>query len=102
MQGLPYINAAKLWYAKVLWVIILLGGIAGMTLHLYFLIDQFTDFDVQVSISLGFSNLAFPAVTICNVNAVRKSQLHAVSQQLQSLVAQTDPNNVQPPVSNIT
>jgi hypothetical protein len=49
-----------------------------------------------------YCNLAFPAVTICNVNAVRKGQLHAVSQQLQSLVAQTDPKNVQPPVSNIT
>ena len=97
MQGLPYINSAKLSYARALWVFILLCGIAGMILHLYFLIDQFTDFDVQVSVSLGFNNLAFPAVTICNVNAVRKSQLNIASEKLQSLVAQTDPQKLRPP-----
>ena len=98
MQGLPYINAAKLWYAKFLWIILLLGGIAGMTLHLYFLIDQYTDFDVQVSVTLGFSNLDFPAVTVCNVNAIKKSELVHVSEQLQALVAQTDPARVNPKV----
>lgn len=92
MQGLPWINAAKLWYAKVFWVFLLLCGIAGMTLHLYSLIDQFLQFDVQVSISLGFNHLVLPAVTVCNVNAVKKSELNIMSEALQSLVAQTDPS----------
>lgn len=98
MQGLPYINAAKLWYAKVLWVLLLLGGIAGMTLHLYFLIDQYLQFDVQVSVTLGFNNLHFPAVTICNVNAVKKSETNTLSQQLQSFIETTDPSNITPKV----
>ncbi|XP_063437774.1 FMRFamide-activated amiloride-sensitive sodium channel-like [Mytilus trossulus] len=91
MQGLPWINAAKLWYAKVFWVFLLLCGIAGMTLHLYSLIEQFLQFDVQVSISLGFNHLVLPAVTVCNVNAVKKSELNIMSEALQSLVTQTDP-----------
>ncbi|CAG2191815.1 ENACB [Mytilus edulis] len=97
MQGLPWINAAKLWYAKVFWVFLLLCGIAGMTLHLYSLIDQFLQFDVQVSISLGFNHLVLPAVTVCNVNAVKKSELNIMSEALQSLVAQTDPSRFNVP-----
>ncbi|CAC5384945.1 unnamed protein product [Mytilus coruscus] len=96
MQGLPWINAAKLWYAKVFWIFLLLCGIAGMTLHLYSLIDQFLQFDVQVSISLGFNHLVLPAVTVCNVNAVKQSELNIMSEALQSLVTQTDPSRVNP------
>ncbi|XP_063446611.1 degenerin unc-8-like [Mytilus trossulus] len=86
MQGVGYINSAKLLYAKVIWTFLLIGCTAGMGLHLYYLIYHFMQFPVQTKIELGFSNLIFPAVTICNVNPIRTSKLDMASENIQSLV----------------
>ena len=90
MQGVPYINSAKFWYAKLLWTILLICCTAGMTLHLYYLINQFLQWPIQTKIELGFSNLNFPAVTICNVNPIRNSKVYMASEHLQSLLAQLE------------
>ncbi|CAC5392845.1 unnamed protein product [Mytilus coruscus] len=95
MQGVAYINSAKVWYAKVIWTFLLVTCTAGMGLHLYYLINQFMQFPVQTKIELGFSNLIFPAVTICNVNPIRMSKLGMASQQIQSLVEQLEWSNLQ-------
>lgn len=90
MQGVPYINSSKFWYAKLLWTILLLSCTAGMTLHLYYLINQFLQWPIQTKIELGFSNLNFPAVTICNVNPIRNSKVYMASEHLQSLLAELE------------
>ncbi|XP_071179225.1 FMRFamide-activated amiloride-sensitive sodium channel-like [Mytilus edulis] len=95
MQGVAYINSAKVWYAKIIWTFLLIGCTAGMGLHLYYLINQFLLFPVQTKIELGFSNLIFPAVTICNVNPIRMSKIDMASQQIQSLIEQLEWSNLQ-------
>lgn len=75
MQGVGYIKSAKLWYSRALWVFLLLVAIGWMVFHLYYLISHFLELPIQTKISLGFNNLPFPAVTICNMNAVKWSRL---------------------------
>ncbi|KAJ8305273.1 LOW QUALITY PROTEIN: hypothetical protein KUTeg_015818, partial [Tegillarca granosa] len=57
MQGVPYINNARLWYAKAAWVFLLLVAIGVMAAHLWYLCDQFFDWPKLTKITLGFDNL---------------------------------------------
>ncbi|KAK3092474.1 hypothetical protein FSP39_003287 [Pinctada imbricata] len=85
MQGVPYINNAKLTGAKIIWTILLVASLAAMTYHLIFLCDQFFGYPKITKISLGFDELVLPAVTICNVNPFMKSQMDKVSKKLKKL-----------------
>jgi len=96
MQGVPYINSAKLKKAKVIWTILLLGAIGVMIFHLYFLCSQFFAWPKITKVTLGFSNLQLPAVTLCNVNAIRKSKLNMASKHMQNFVAAVDPSVFNP------
>ncbi|XP_069128572.1 amiloride-sensitive sodium channel subunit gamma-like [Argopecten irradians] len=93
MQGVPYINNARLWYAKLIWTFLLVVAIGWMCFHLFYLIAQFRLWPIQTKIKLSFSNLEMPAVTICNVNPIRTSAIGQASQQLQDLVNYVDPDN---------
>ena len=75
MQGIPYIHNAKLKWAKVIWALLTLAAIAAMIAHLYYLIAQYYSWPKQTKISLGFSNLKIPDVTICNTNIIKRSVL---------------------------
>ncbi|XP_061169102.1 amiloride-sensitive sodium channel subunit alpha-like isoform X2 [Saccostrea echinata] len=96
MQGVGYINSARFWYSKAIWVFLLLVAFGWMIFHLIYLISQFLELPVQTKISLGFNSLQFPAVTVCNMNVVKKSELHTTSIGLQNLVAITDPSRFDP------
>ncbi|KAL5016193.1 hypothetical protein ScPMuIL_005782 [Solemya velum] len=94
MQGVPYIGTSKKLIAKFIWIILLLAAMGAMLFHLYFLFDQFFGWPKQTKIVLGYSNLNFPAITICNVNTIRSSKLHLAKRPLQNLVDQLDPDNL--------
>ncbi|XP_041367862.1 amiloride-sensitive sodium channel subunit beta-like [Gigantopelta aegis] len=95
MQGVPYILASKHPIAKLMWVIFLLLAMAAMFLHLYFLFSTFYSYQKQSQVLLGFSKLRFPAVTICNMNAVRRSRLKTNgSQQLKDFVDSVRPSQL--------
>lgn len=96
MQGVGYIKSAKLWYSRALWVFLLLVAIGWMVFHLFYLISHFLELPIQTKISLGFNNLPFPAVTICNMNAVKWSRLTDTPLDLQEVVAKTDPDQFNP------
>lgn len=96
MQGVGYIKSAKLWYSRALWVFLLLVAIGWMVFHLFYLISHFLELPIQTKISLGFNNLPFPAVTICNMNAVKWSRLTDTPLDLQEIVAKTDPDQFNP------
>ena len=96
MQGIPYIYNAKLIWAKVAWVILTLVAFGVMVWHLYYLIDQYYAWPKQTKIELGFSNLKFPDITICNTNIVRKSRLEQIpgARDLKSVVSYLNPQNL--------
>ncbi|XP_021343720.1 uncharacterized protein LOC110443677 [Mizuhopecten yessoensis] len=91
MQGVPYINNARLWYAKMIWSLLLVIAIGWMCFHLFYLITQFVQWPKQTKIKLSFSNLEMPAVTICNVNPLRNSVFDRASLPLQELIKYVDP-----------
>lgn len=88
MQGVFYIYSAKKSAQKIFWVCLLIACTIGMSSHLYYLISQFLEYPVNTKIELGFSNLIFPAVTICNVNPIRRSKLYMATAELQQVAAQ--------------
>ncbi|XP_069127691.1 acid-sensing ion channel 1-like [Argopecten irradians] len=90
LQGVGYISNARLIGAKVVWVMLLLGAIGGMIFHLYFLFDQYFSWPVITKLSLGFSNLEMPSVTLCNTNTLRRSELTRMSAKLQRYVQVID------------
>ncbi|XP_060578218.1 uncharacterized protein LOC132735297 [Ruditapes philippinarum] len=98
MTGVPYINNAKFWWARLIWCFMLLVAIAAMSLHLWYLIDQYTDYPVQTKISLGFQTLDFPEVTLCNVNIINKRRLddYKKAEKLKELLDELHPENLVP------
>ncbi|XP_060578294.1 amiloride-sensitive sodium channel subunit beta-like isoform X2 [Ruditapes philippinarum] len=98
MVGVAYIDNAKFWWAKIIWSIMLLAALAAMTLHLWYLIDQYTQWPVQTKIALGFETLPFPEVTICNTNIMHRGRFDKFSgaKELKILVKELQPENLVP------
>ena len=98
MQGIPYINSAKLIIAKVIWTILLLGAVGGMFFHLVFLFENYLEFSKSTKIELSFENLQFPDITICNTNIIKLSSLRYLnhSSELVTLIRAVRPENVAP------
>lgn len=98
MQGPPYINMAKFWWAKLIWAVLLLGAIAAMLLHLWYLFDQWYSWPITTAISLGFDKLAFPQVTVCNTNVLHKDRFKNFkgAKELKMLVDDLKPENFVP------
>jgi hypothetical protein len=98
MQGPPYINMAKLWWAKVIWALLLLGAVFAMLLHLWYLFSQWYSWPKTTVISLGFDNLQFPQVTICNTNVLHKNRFDKFpgAKKLKMLVKDLKPENFVP------
>ncbi|XP_052255006.1 amiloride-sensitive sodium channel subunit beta-like [Dreissena polymorpha] len=98
MVGVPYINNAKLWWAKLIWCFLLLCALGAMSLHLWYLIDQFFSWPTVTKVELGFSDLRFPRITVCNVNVLHKGRLnhYAGADKLKELVDKLKPENVAP------
>ncbi|GFN85508.1 acid-sensing ion channel 1, partial [Plakobranchus ocellatus] len=94
MQGVPYIYASSVWYAKVGWSLLFLVGFGMMVAHLYLLFDEFYEYDTHSTVSLGFSTLTFPAVTICNVNPIKRSRMDLATRELRALVDAVQPSNI--------
>ncbi|XP_061195533.1 acid-sensing ion channel 4-A-like [Saccostrea echinata] len=91
MQGPGYIRESKKWYAKAAWTILLLATMGWMAYHLIYLIAHYLEKPVQTTISLGFNNLHFPSVTVCNVNVVKISAVPSTSKELMALIAAGNP-----------
>ncbi|KAH3699077.1 hypothetical protein DPMN_074031 [Dreissena polymorpha] len=98
MVGVPYINNAKLWWAKLIWCFLLLCALGAMNLHLWYLLNQFFSWPTVTKVELGFSDLRFPQITVCNVNVLHKGKLakYAGAYTLKQLVYTMKPENVAP------
>ncbi|XP_041366658.1 uncharacterized protein LOC121381416 [Gigantopelta aegis] len=95
MVGVGYINSSKSRLAKLAWTVLLLASMVALTFHLKYLFDIYYDWPKQTKVALGFSALEFPAVTICNVNPLRKSYLYMTSAELRSLVSELTPDKME-------
>lgn len=98
MVGVPYINSARYWWAKVIWAFLLTVAVAAMSLHLWYLFSQWYSWPKSTKISLGFSQLAFPQVTICNINTLhnRRFEEYKGAEELKHLIEKVKPKNLEP------
>ncbi|XP_021365048.1 amiloride-sensitive sodium channel subunit gamma-like isoform X1 [Mizuhopecten yessoensis] len=98
MQGPSYILSARLRGAKIVWTILLVLALVAMAFHLYYLCHQYFSWPKQTSVELGFKNLQMPALTFCNVNPVRNSEIMGLSDSdpLRALVDAVDPSDLDP------
>ncbi|KAJ8306569.1 hypothetical protein KUTeg_017114, partial [Tegillarca granosa] len=64
MQGVPYIHAARLAISKVVWTILFIIAIGIMVAHLVYLSAQFFSWPKITKLTLEFSKLELPEMTI--------------------------------------
>ncbi|XP_045160274.1 amiloride-sensitive sodium channel subunit beta-like isoform X2 [Mercenaria mercenaria] len=98
MVGVCYISNAKFWWAKLIWSFMLLVAIGVMSLHLWYVVDQYTDWPVQTKLSLGYETLRFPEVIICNTNVMHKGRFDRYdgAYELKKLIRDLQPENLVP------
>ncbi|XP_052775053.1 amiloride-sensitive sodium channel subunit beta-2-like [Mya arenaria] len=98
MVGVGYINSAKFLWARIIWCFLLLIAVGAMTLHLWYLINQYLEYPVVTKISLGYSDLRFPQVTFCNTNTLHRGKLDAYTgaDELKALIRELKPENIAP------
>ena len=64
--------------------------------HLYSIFYGYYKWPIQTKVSLGFDNLKYPAITLCNLNKIKKSSLirgHSEAMEdLKDLVELIDPD----------
>lgn len=94
MTGMSYIYGCKRWYSKLLWASLLLLAWVVMLIHLESLFVKFYSFPKQTKVYLGFSTLEFPAITICNINAIKRSKLYMASEDLKMYSVFLDPTRL--------
>lgn len=75
VHGIPKIASSRQLTVKVLWCILFLTAVGVVTYNLVELFKTFYSNPIQTTVSLDFSTLQFPAISICNMNPVRKSKL---------------------------
>ncbi|XP_046551586.1 amiloride-sensitive sodium channel subunit beta-like [Haliotis rubra] len=94
MQGVSFLSTSRSWYARVIWSCLLLTSLAMLFYHLTYLIHIYYSWPKHTSMSIGFSPLPFPTITICNTNPVRLSQMKNVSKELKRFFEKTNPNRL--------
>ncbi|XP_062572375.1 amiloride-sensitive sodium channel subunit gamma-like [Saccostrea cucullata] len=61
---------------KILWLILVLAMMSWLGIQCYWLFDKYFSYPVEVKIELKSApKLAFPSVTVCNRNPLKKSKL---------------------------
>ncbi|XP_059163583.1 degenerin del-1-like [Physella acuta] len=94
LTGVVFIKSSKSLGVKLTWACLLLVALCLMSYHLYSLSATYLEYKKQTKIDLTFSNLQFPALTICNANPVRMSMTYMASEDLNSLIDATDPAKI--------
>lgn len=94
MQGVSFLSTSRSWYARIIWSCLLLTSLAMLFYHLTYLMQIYYSWPKQTSVSLGFSPLPFPTITICNTNPVKQSKLGHVSNELYSFLYKANPSTL--------
>ncbi|XP_046366455.2 degenerin-like protein unc-105 [Haliotis rufescens] len=94
MQGVSFLSTSRSWYARIIWSCLLLTSLSMLFYHLTYLMQIYYSWPKQTSVSLGFSPLPFPTITICNTNPVKQSKLGHVSNELYSFLYKANPSTL--------
>ncbi|XP_052809160.1 amiloride-sensitive sodium channel subunit alpha-like [Mya arenaria] len=73
IHGLPRLVSSRHIAIKILWFLLLVGAAAVLSVQMVGLFREYFSYPTQTSVSMQFSQLAFPALTFCNMNQIRHS-----------------------------
>src|SRR5271165_6631228 len=91
--GLKHVANAKYVAVKMLWLACFAASASMFTLQAYQLIQNYLSYPTTINTVLGFKQLPFPVVTVCNLNPYKRSQLN-VAPELAALVIIIHDRNV--------
>lgn len=78
VHGISFLVGNKSLPIKVIWAAAFLGLFGFATYQLYTIMTLYYSYPVQTKVKVEFKPLPFPAVTICNMNTIRKSKVHTI------------------------
>ncbi|KAJ8029871.1 Amiloride-sensitive sodium channel subunit gamma [Holothuria leucospilota] len=79
-HGLPNMLRAKTLLGKLMWFFLFVAGIGALTWQIADRLNRFFSNEYDVKLEINFSKeVPFPAVTFCNMNPLRTSELRASS-----------------------
>ncbi|XP_067930523.1 FMRFamide-activated amiloride-sensitive sodium channel-like [Watersipora subatra] len=77
-HGISHIHQAKGSIKKSIWTLLSLASLTSLILHLIYLITGYISFDVLTNVAVVESrSMDFPAVTVCNSNGLKSSNIPA-------------------------
>ena len=91
VHGIPKIVTSKFVYQKVLWTLLFLLTFGYLIFQLSQLTSDYLSRPIKTKVSLQFESLRFPAITICNMNPVKKSMLPIASIPIRNIL---DPTSI--------
>ena len=90
LQGVPYIKKANRWWSTLFWIIIFAIACTACLLHVGYLSMKYFDHSTSSKTDIGFTNLEFPSVTVCNMNPIRYSKLNESTAEMQNFIHQIE------------
>ena len=104
MHGCGQISGAKYTTGRIIWALLTLGALGGLMVHLHSVFYSYYKWPIQTKVSLGFDNLAYPAITLCNLNRIKKNRLvrgySKEMEDLKELVELIDPDALMQKIGN--
>ncbi|XP_041375089.1 degenerin-like protein asic-1 [Gigantopelta aegis] len=77
--ALTRVYNASNWFKRICWLVVLLGMMSWLTVQCYWLFERYFSYPVEVKMDLvSARELAFPSVTVCNLNPLKHSKRHKV------------------------
>ncbi|KAL5007618.1 hypothetical protein ScPMuIL_016424, partial [Solemya velum] len=75
LHGIPRVVSYTRWYRKLIWLLLVLTVVCYLIVQLNELYQVFMRSPIKTSVSMEYQPaMSFPAVTLCNVNPIRKSK----------------------------
>ena len=95
IHGLPCLARQSHTSMRIIWIFVVLGGFAGLSLHLYQIIDSYLQFKSTESTYEKRTGFKFPDVTVCDLHGISSSNFktflrkHAKFENVSSKILKT-------------
>ena len=90
-QGIPFIYRSRYILAKFIWIFFFLVALTCTIGHYYLVAHKYLTRGVTTKVTVGYSDLPFPSVSICNINPIRQSAVGNDIQPLRSFLDAIEP-----------
>ncbi|GFO07432.1 acid-sensing ion channel 3 [Plakobranchus ocellatus] len=75
MHGVQHVMGHKSVWRRMVWSVLVIGFVAWAAHNVYQIVSDYNSHPVQTSLSSEYHNkMNFPAVTVCNLNRIRRSK----------------------------